>query len=297
MYSEELAPVFVIGSPRSGTSLLRLVLTSHSKIVIPPECGFNLWLYDKYKNWTIKSTQSEVELSEYIDSLQGCKKFDTWLLDSLLIKETILERLPRNYTELSACVYFAYAKKVNKSAVLWGDKNNYYLHHISILAKLYSVAKFLHIVRDGRDIACSYREVNQQCFQNPYAPKLPTDIALIASEWSNNVSFVENEFQMLPAERQKTIRYEDMVNNPIRLLKEVCSWLELEYQPAMLNFHDSNKKYSLEPEQTLGWKKRTLEPISSNTVGRYQEQLSRTDIDVFQQHAESELIRYSYQVR
>jgi hypothetical protein len=43
--------VFIIGNPRSGTSLLRIMLNSHSSMVVPPECGFIQWWYQKYKDW------------------------------------------------------------------------------------------------------------------------------------------------------------------------------------------------------------------------------------------------------
>jgi len=43
-------PIFIIGNPRLGTSLLRVILNAHPNLVIPPECGFAMWLYPQFKN-------------------------------------------------------------------------------------------------------------------------------------------------------------------------------------------------------------------------------------------------------
>ncbi|MDE2234040.1 MAG: sulfotransferase, partial [Gammaproteobacteria bacterium] len=56
-------PFFVIGSPRSGTTLLRLILTSHPQIVVPPECGFVTWLYPTFGEWGL----SEFTIPENIE--------------------------------------------------------------------------------------------------------------------------------------------------------------------------------------------------------------------------------------
>lgn len=62
----ELSPMFVIGSPRSGTSLLRLILTDHTKFIIPPECGFNLWLHNQFGDWSVQDTQSKERRRNYL---------------------------------------------------------------------------------------------------------------------------------------------------------------------------------------------------------------------------------------
>lgn len=294
MSLNEPSPIFIIGSPRSGTSLLRLILTNHSKLIIPPECGFNLWLHNMYGQWTEHDSQSDESRMKYLASLQACKKFDTWALESNRINQTIISNLPTNYAQLSACVYMAYAEKIGKSPSTWGDKNNYYISHIPELATLYPTAKFLHIVRDGRDIACSYREVTKQASQSPYSPNLPTEIEAIASQWASNVNQAANALDSLPPAQRKTIRYEDLVRDPVPVITGICNWLGLVFEARMLEFHEENKKAGLEPSQTLDWKKRTLEPISDHTVGRYLHQLTSNELSTFQNYAREALTRFSY---
>ena len=71
-------PIIILGNPRSGTTLLRLILASHSQIVIPPEAGFMCWLSQYYASAAPSSWKNKLFLEEF--SLEVCKskKFITW---------------------------------------------------------------------------------------------------------------------------------------------------------------------------------------------------------------------------
>ena len=73
-------PVFVLGSPRSGTTLLRLMLTCHRHIVVPPECGFCVWLYPQFQDWSWNPRRLE---EEFVPSV------DIWVGASLPISEQV----------------------------------------------------------------------------------------------------------------------------------------------------------------------------------------------------------------
>lgn len=270
-------PLFVIGSPRSGTTLMRLILTCHSHVVIPPECGFLLWLRSKYGDFTY-SAQS---LRLFVDELAMTKKFETWNI-SIEDLYTLLSNLkPTSYAELCASVYLIYSEAQGKKANIWGDKNNYYINHLDELVAIYPTAKFLHVVRDGRDVACSYKDVVASNFSEKYAPKLCSNIEEIASEWSSNVRIADAFLTTVDSSNCRVIKYEDLVSDPESNVSWICEWLGVDYESQMLNFYSSNKKNGLEPEETLAWKKRTMTPISSDTVGRYMQQMSKAEGDAF----------------
>lgn len=287
-------PIFVIGSPRSGTSLLRLLLTSHSKIIVPPECGHIVWLHDKFSNWSEKDALEPTSRERYMNDLYSCKKFDTWALNRTALDGLIAEEKPSDYAALSALVTTAYALQNSRSVNVWGDKNNFHIDHLATLNKIYPDAKFLHIVRDGRDVACSYVEVMQHDSSSPYAPKLETNIESIALEWSANVSKVAGFLSGLTSARRITVRYEDLVKQPESVLAPICNWLSLAYEPRMLDFHEVNRCNQLEPTLTMDWKQRTLEPISADTVGRYTKYMSFEDQAVFSLAARRELAEFGY---
>lgn len=287
-------PLFIIGSPRSGTSLLRLIMTSHSQILVPPECGFIIWLHTKYGNWHRADNKDGSKLTSFLYDLFESKKFDTWMLDKKIIEHQIVASQPESYAELCAIVYDAFGMSIRKDFAIWGDKNNFHLNHLDALLSLYKKARFLHIVRDGRDVACSYREVMSSKSRSPYAPKLETNITNIALEWSNNVMKVDSFMTLMPQEAGMTIRYEDLVLNSQSIITTICEWLGIQFEADMLNFYQQNKSKKLEPELTMDWKKRTLLPISDETVGRYTSSLTNEEQDEFLAAAARSLHRFSY---
>jgi hypothetical protein len=287
-------PLFIIGNPRSGTSLLRLILTSHSCILIPPECGFIIWLHEKYADWQITDNNDIIKVELFLNDLLTCKKFDTWLLDRAIIEMQIHDNQPETYAELCCVVYSSFGLIVGKTLGIWGDKNNFHLNYLNQLLNLYKNARFLHLVRDGRDVACSYREVMATPSNSPYAPILKTNITDIALEWSSNVIKIDSFLSTMPHEAAMTIRYEDLVLSPQSILMSICEWLSLPFEVDMLNFHQQNKIKKLEPDLTIDWKKRTLHPISDATVRRYTNLLSNEEQDEFLGVAASALRRFSY---
>lgn len=288
------SPLFIIGSPRSGTSLLRLILTSHSQILVPPECGFIIWLHTKYASWNVTDNENSSKLESFLDDLIACKKFDTWMLDKIVIEKQIASYKPANYAELCAVVYCAFGVNSNKNFAIWGDKNNFHLNHLDELFGLYKNARFLHIVRDGRDVACSYREVMATKSKSPYAPNLDTNITNIALEWSNNVMKVDSFMSLMQPETAMTIRYEDLVSQTTPSVTGICEWLGIAYEADMLNYYQQNKNNKIEPELTMDWKKRTLLPISDDTVRRYARLLSEREKEDFSATAAIALRRFSY---
>jgi len=290
----KLNPVFVIGSPRSGTSLFRLLLGNHKNIVIPPEGGFIIWLLQKYGSINSNDISSERFISDFIYDVQSCKKMYTWEMNSELLQNFLKTLALSNYAELCMAIYAFYAKKFEKNTLLWGDKNNFYLNHLQELYSLYPEARFIHIVRDGRDIACSYREVMQIKSSSRFAPILPIDIKDIATGWTGNAKKIDAFFGELPVERKFSIKYEDLVAIPEITLSNICEFLDLNTDKNMVNFHIENKRLALEPKDTLDWKKRTLSPISEATVGRYKTELSLNEINIFNEFSIETLEKYQY---
>ena len=287
-------PLFILGNPRSGTTLLRLVLTSNSKLLIPPECGFIIWLESKYGNWVKSDCRDPVRVSNFLDDLFVCKKFDTWGIDRKIVKGLIEEVQPSKYRDLCGTIYIAYGFSTERFFSMWGDKNNFYIHHLNKIFTLFENARFLHIVRDGRDVACSYREVDAEKSNSPYAPKLNTEIPAIALEWTNNVMKVDSFMCSVPKIQAMTVKYEDFVKNPSDVTKMICDWLGIPFEPKMLNFYQINSDKNLEPKLTMDWKKRTLLPISDDTVGRHKKYLNKQELFHFEFHAALALARFDY---
>jgi hypothetical protein len=187
-------PVFIIGSPRSGTTLLRLMLTCHPEICVPPEGGWLLQLYPRYRNLPLTIGT----LTAFVDDLLKTPKIEEWNLNRDQLLDYLERNSPSNYANLAERIYFFHASRFGKSR--WGDKNNSYLNRIKKIANIFPEAQFLHIIRDGRDVACSYQDLAALKGQR-YAPVLPNNIVGAAYSWKKNVQRIQNGFNRIKVRR------------------------------------------------------------------------------------------------
>jgi len=265
--------LFILGNPRSGTTVLRLSLSSHNNICVPPEGGFALWLEKQFIEQAFP-----VSLEAFIDAVLASKKFETWSLSKQTIMDLADVKSVTDYSSAVELVYQAYAKKIGKSNCrVIGDKNNFYTGMVGSLYRLFTESKVLWITRDPRDVFCSYKELKNRELNSKYAPNLEQDPEKFALEWCDVMEH-RKEARTLFGSGFCAIRYEDLVSNPEKSLTRVSRFLGLEYDPQMLEFH----KQSDEPESFLAWKEKTKYPFSNSQVGRYQRDLSSHEISVIE---------------
>jgi len=274
---DNYTPLFILGNPRSGTSLLRIMLTSHSQICIPPECGFIQWWSKKYSKWDISDTKSHLKVREYLDDLATSKKIETWKLDYQRLENLIVDNQPNNYAELSLVVILLYASMQNKVPLVLGDKNNYYISHLSLLGKLYPNAKYIGIIRDGRDVACSYQEMNGIHSKSKYKPILPQSIGDIAREWDSNNQKILEFFALLRKKNYVFVKYEELLMRTEDALRGLCNLLNVAFEDRMLRYYE--KGY--EPEEMLDWKRKLDEKPDASNIGRHEKLMSKEEIDIF----------------
>ena len=267
------------------------MLTCHRQITVPPECGFIHWLFEKYRNvdWNDPGCYEQFSLD-----VVASKKFETWGVSKIDLV-TMLENIePVTYAEACQSVIAAYERKHDKTATVFGDKNNYYLNHILLLNEIFPQCKFIHIVRDGRDVACSYKELAIEKQSSKFKPNLPTDINAIACDWKTNVNTIQEAFSQLEPSKVIEIRFGDLVKETKKQLTTICKFLGLEYDSTMENYASLNRQLELEPRALLGWKKDTTKPPVQQKSGRYLTDLTKDEILKFEQIAEAELKRYGF---
>ncbi|MEI2419192.1 sulfotransferase [Arthrospira platensis SPKY2] len=276
-------PFFIIGNPRSGTTLLRLMLNNHPQITVPPECGFALWLSEKYQNIKV---YNDYVYSEFAKDVFNSKKFETWGVDESLILETIIDKNPKDYVALVNCIYCSYSKVLKKKSSCFGDKNNYYISYLESLTSTFPKSKILFIIRDGRDVVCSYKNLNKKNIESKYKPQLPVMIEDIAREWTINLEQVLKFIN----HNSLVIRYEDIVKTPSVCLSKICQFLGVKYSDAMLLFYVNND----EPEDFLQWKEKTTQKLDDCSVDRYKEELTLKEQEIFIDLAGLMLKRFGY---
>lgn len=250
-----------------------------------------IWWQRVYKDWRWSSDNDT--LNAFLDDLFTAKKFEFWELDRSIIFELLNSRKPENYASLNKVIYKHHASKAGKPNAIIGDKNNFHLNHIRDLDQLFPDTKFVHIIRDGRDVATSYMDMGKIESQSDYRPSLPSEISDIAEEWSRNINAVRESFAALPAHRTLEIRYEDLVLDTESTLTAVCEFLEQSYEPDMLEFYLKNQETKLEPDEFMAWKARTRGKVDSSAIGKWQN-LPDEDIARFENICGNILQNYNY---
>lgn len=260
----KLPELFVLGNPRSGTTVLRLALAAHPNLCIPPECGFALWLASTYAEADFPQSYDA-----FIDDVINTRKFETWNLTREDLNRIGDRAKPRNYAEATGCIYRAYAQKIEKGSAIMGDKNNFYINEIELLNRIYPQAKVVWICRDPRDVFCSYKDLNNRNISTKYAPRLEADASKFSEQW------LEADDERLKAkkvigERLAQIRYEDLVSKPVETLTIILKLLNLHFDKEMLEFY----RKSDEPKQFLQWKEKIRQPFNKSSLGRFHKDLT-----------------------
>ena len=270
------------------------MLTCHGEIMVPPECGFAVWLYQKYADWHDRAVHKVIQ--SFVADLMKCRKIETWKLDEEKLLHFLSDARPSSYPEATSLVYEYYGLSRGRSFSRWGDKNNFYIDHIPTLQEMFPSAYYVHIIRDGRNVACSYKRLHKEQITSPYAPRLPHRIQDIAQEWRKNLQTINASFDALGRERVYEIRLEDLVSNTQKSLTGMCSFLGEEFDPAMLDYHRLNAEEELEPKEFSQWKEKTFQPPLKDENDLYKSELSVHDTHIFEDIGGDMLSKYGYTV-
>lgn len=224
-----IAPFFIVASARSGTTFLRLTLNAHPEVAVPPESRFitELWPASTSAADSLAASTSAthitVQRDDFLAQLSAHKRFKTWGLPIEAVANEIGYRAELDYAQAIRSAYVAYAKSEGKSS--WGDKTPRYIENIPLLAGLFPDARFIHIVRDGRNVALSYAHVD-------FGPRT---VAKAAQLWGRRVSAGIREGRALGPERYIEIRNEDLARDTEAEVNKVCSFLGIAADPAMFD--------------------------------------------------------------
>jgi hypothetical protein len=209
---------FVVGVPRSGTTLLRLQLDAHPELAIGPETGFGLV--------AAGVAADGADLEAVLDALTG---LDTWP-DLGIDRDSARQALERAQPWSAGAglreLYRALAAREAKSR--WGDKTPDHLACMPAIAAALPEARFIHLIRDGRDVAASVSGL-------PFAPG-DGSIEAIAADWRERIAAGRRDGAGLAHLRE--VRYERLVREPEPVLRELCEFLELPFHDAMLRAHE-----------------------------------------------------------
>jgi len=214
---------FVVGCERSGTTLLRAMLDSHPEMAVPPESYFVAAMARRQRRY---QTRTGFDCDLFMGELFDHRWFRAWGLPERDVRAAMGSAPPANLADAVRRVYELYAARETKRR--YGDKTPGYVFNLPLLAGVFAEARFVHVIRDGRNVALSLQAARFG----------PERIDRAATAWKRAVSRGQIAGRKLGATRYMEVRYEDLVEEPESSLRRVCTFIELPFDAAMLRYFD-----------------------------------------------------------
>lgn len=275
-------PLFIVGAPRSGTTLLQYMLRSHPRLSIPTgESHFFVRLYRNAEKYGDLSRLENIRMVLAAMYAQSRHFLDTDLhgmrFDIDRLAQEFHDQGRRTVRDLVAGVFEKNA--VGEGKERWGDKTPYYVLHIPKLLEWFPDAQFVHLVRDGRDVALSLfaRRHDFSVYNSYYAGKY----------WQQYVEAGRQHGAKLKESQYLEIHYEDILKEPESYLRRICEFLGEEFTSSIVDFE---RAPASENTPLL------MQGVQSDNAGKWRRALSPTQIRLFEAAAGTTLERFGYQV-
>lgn len=206
----------------------------HSQVAAPPESHFIVPLAQRRAEY---ESPDGFRVDAFLRDLLGEPRFVRWLvrwdLPMHQIRDDLTSRPPESFEAGVRRIFELYARRHSKDR--YADKTPRYLAHLPLLAEVFAKGRFVHIIRDGRNVALSQLELET-------GPR-PPNLVVAARRWSRVVTAARTAGASMP-ERYLEVRYEDLIEGPEGVLETICRFLSLTFEPEMTRF--------LEPGATPG---------------------------------------------
>lgn len=198
-------PFFVVGSPRSGTTLVRRLLCAHPRLYIPGETGFLPFL-----RVDARRALSRRELAHVLRRIGSLNRH--WIHPPDAVAAGTDPRL----REVLETLYGDRARSYG--AARWGDKTPGYVRYLPDLDRIFPDAQVLHVLRDGRDVALSARA---EWGANHWY----MDLHYLLRQWAINVRAGRRDGARLGPARYLEVRYEELVTRPRQTMERILRFL------------------------------------------------------------------------
>jgi hypothetical protein len=279
MGSNDHRPVYIVSSPRSGSTLLRLILDNHPNIAIPPPGYlFNLIYPYLYSYGDLNIEGNFRELAEDILETPTVKR---WPIDLNIDEIVAAAGDDRSFAFVYRFLHETNAALSGKPR--WGQKsprNGVWMDEINAL---FPGAQFIHLVRDGRDVAIDLADANFW----------PDTLHGGAIRWRDCMRAVAHLAPNYGTDSLLEVRYEDLCSDPEATLRQICLFLGEPFDPEYLHHHksDSTKGWSTDPTHAAVGK-----PITTEFVGMHETRLGQRDREAIEALIGPELRDAGYSV-
>ena len=277
---EQRSLYFIVGCPRSGTYLLSAILNASGRIAIPTETHFVplfqpcLWIAGDLRRPGARKRLLRaifIFLRIWLARAEEERDFAAVTRHSLLAIENESSRIAddaSNYASLVGGLFAAYARR--QGVMDAGDKSAFFDHMPleQIDTSMAGHARFIHVIRDGRDVCSSWRKIKVG----------PRSVSEAATAWTRHFEG-KTAWGRLNPDRYLEVRYEHLLESPRDTLHKVCSFIGFDYSDALLDFHAASFARDIGNSSTHP---RLNQPLDPTNQGKWRQELTAEEVREFE---------------
>ncbi len=279
-------PVFVLGSGRSGTTLTASLINRLPRIHIAKETGFV-----SHARTALTQTGDPAALNALISLTNSWLMAEQW---TNFATAAGLREFSSRYGLSGAPAFLNYIWQLDCN-VAWhdltyiGDNTPSYVFDAPMIDQLLPNAKYIHVVRDPRDVVCSVLRMRFGA----------NDAVIAALDWHCWIGAWMMAERTIPAERRMELRYEDLCLDPLTQLTRVSKFLGGTPEEAAQAIRRHLEKSADETREfdsvaRLQHHTRLKEPISGRSIGRYRTELTPKQIRSIEEVAQNGMLAFGY---
>ena len=272
---------FIVGTGRCGTTLLRRILNAHPDLAIPAETHF---IPTVQLACAAAADPAQTFLTSRIEN-PGWHRIP---VDDDALREQVAALDPFTYGSALRAFYSLYARQYDKPR--WGDKTPAYHACMGLIERHLPEARFIHVIRDGRDVALSAIPMLSRKKSLVAAGKRADPVSA-TRWWANRLLKARAESRRVAFYLE--VRYEDLVHEPEQNVRRICTFLDLPWHPAMLQFHETGadaRSPDGDYQLTHG-----MRPIDTTRVARWRTELTPAEIGQIDQQVGPLLRQLGYE--
>lgn len=223
------------------------MLDAHPLLTIPPETHFVPKLISHCERWMDDGASAGELRERAFELITTHPRWGDFGLDREELRTRLAAHEPLAPGDAARCFYEAYAAREGKPR--WGDKSPPYTWKAPRIQRGLQEARFIHLIRDGRDVALSLSEVSWG----------PGEVEDAARKWVDELSRARRRARRLARGTYMEARYEDLVADPEPILRRVAEFVDLPWDDAMLSYHHR-------AEERMREVARELKPLGGGTI-------------------------------
>ena len=271
--------IFLVCSERSGSNLITSVLNGHPAITAPPPSHlFRLFALNMQNYAGLENDANwRVAIQDIVDAFEH--QLGSWNTKPSV--DHLLEKV-ENRTIFDPIVQVYLDEMINDSSRLVFVKENHTARFSDILLKEMPGCRFIFMVRDPRDVAASYLKTDG----------IAGGVARAVDVWHKdqveNLAFLDR----CPNAQIHSLRYEDLIADPTNTLSEITTFLDLDFDEAMLDFHQ-NARTKRNAQRIAAWTN-TSRPILAQNAGKYRDVLNAAEVEYIELRCADIMAQFDY---